>query len=162
MLQYFTLLPFPSSYEELRGWTNFWPWLMWCYSVRRWTDGRATLFSLVDSHIPFPVGLKSIATSQWSASNSCFVSRLNSRGPEPQNLPLLWCGLRGEEHGRLFSIHFVIKNRRRGRVVERRVGRFVKRCVASAPVQLPQQREEQGDASFSNLIEFLNVLTEKD
>lgn len=55
----------------------------------------------------FPVGLKSIATSQWSASNSCFVSRLNSRGPEPQNLPsTMTRGLRGEECGRLFADTF--------------------------------------------------------
>lgn len=79
----------PSVHEE-RGWMKSWPWLMWCYQVRRWTDGRATLFSPVDSHSLFPVGLKSIATSQWSVSNSCFVSRLNSRGPELHKLPPLW------------------------------------------------------------------------
>lgn len=82
---------------------------------------------------PFPVGLKSIATSQWSVSNSCFVSRLNSGGPEPKKSPLYYDA--GIERGRarpiVLPIHFVIKNRR-GRGQSGRPLRKALHCVPAS------------------------------
>lgn len=76
-----------------------------------------------------PVGLKSIAARQSSASNICFVSCLKSWGPEPYKLPSLCCRIARKVHP-IVSVHFVIKKSRdRANRVELGVGRPVKRCI---------------------------------
>lgn len=106
---------------------NLLPQLMWCKYVRRWADSRshATSFS---PHSLFPVGLKSIAASQSSASNSCFVSCLKSWGPEPHKLPSL-CRRIERESSRLFQYILSLKIWSRENKVEQGVGWPVKHGI---------------------------------
>lgn len=58
--------------------------------------------------------------------------------------PLLWRGdWEGKSAADCLPIHFVIKNRRQGRVA----GRFGKSCIVSAPVQLNQEGDTSSEFS---------------
>lgn len=93
----------------------------------------------------FPVGLKSIAASQSSASNSCFVSCLKSWGPEPHKLPSLCRRIEGRVQP-IVSIHFVIKNQRQSKQGGAGCGQARKalHCWGVRTIQLIQQQEEHG------------------
>ena len=101
----------------------------------------------------FPVGLKSIAARQSSASNSCFVSRLKSWGPEPHKLPSLCRRIEGKVHP-IVSIHFVIKNQRQCKQGGAGCGpaRKALHCWVVRTAQLIHQREELGGMTFCKLM----------
>lgn len=84
--------------------------VLMCQEVNR----RPRPCHLIEPGWLFPVGLKSIAASQRSASNSCFVSCLKSWGPEPRKLPSLCPWIEGRVEP-IVSIHFVIKNQRQSK-----------------------------------------------
>lgn len=106
----------------------------------------------------FPVGLKSIAASQSSASNSCFVSCLQSWGPEPHKLPLLCRWIEGRVQP-IVSIHFVIKNLSQSKQGGAECGQAckVRHCWGVRTIQLIQQQGEQGGMSFCKLMLLVQV-----